>query len=96
MTKNAEHQRARARLTRAKPNPIPTFCILQSAICILSCPVCRKPFQNDADVGPVPACECSDRGKVEEEAPRDPADETEGEVRPPLHFEIPEDTDEDD
>jgi hypothetical protein len=37
---------------------------------VTACPICRKPFEEDAEVGPVPACECGDRGKVDlEECP---------------------------
>jgi hypothetical protein len=34
---------------------------------ISACPVCKRPFQEDDEVGPVPACECGTRGKEVEE-----------------------------
>jgi len=53
-----------------------------SAITGQTCPVCRKPFELDEEVGPVPTCECGTRGKVdpweEGEMPYDDG-ETEGE-----------------
>ena len=51
-----------------------------------ACPVCRKLFQDDEEVGPVPACECSTRGKEVEEPRRDPDDETEGDFRFPVRL----------
>jgi len=27
------------------------------------CPICRKPFEQDEEVGPVPTCDCGTRGK---------------------------------
>lgn len=59
-----------------------------------ACPVCRKPFRNDEEVGPVPACECGTRGKEDEEPLPEPPDGIEGDFRFPvrigrLHFPFP-------
>ncbi len=54
-------------LERAKPDPLTPFGNRQSAIgnSVTACPICRKPFEMDEEVGPVPACECGTRGKVD-------------------------------
>jgi hypothetical protein len=36
------------------------------------CPVCKKPFQEDEEVGPIPTCECGTRGKEDQEPPPSP------------------------
>ena len=43
---------------------------------VILCPVCHKPFEEDEEVGPVPACECGDRGKEELQPPPDDPGET--------------------
>jgi len=40
----------------------------------LACPICRKPFKQDAELGPVPACRCGERGEGEIEVPPFPTD----------------------
>jgi hypothetical protein len=39
----------------------------QSPFRSLRCPVCSKPFERDPEVGPVPTCECGERGKEDPE-----------------------------
>jgi len=82
------NHRAAAHLRRAKPAPLSAFGNRQSAIGISvpACPVCRKPFKEDEEVGPVPACECSDRGKANEEPRDEPPDETGGDFRYPVRL----------
>ena len=76
---------AAAQLKRAKPGPLPTIGNRHSAVgnSATACPVCRKPFQDDEEVGPVPTCECGTRGKADQEPGQDAADETEDEFRLP-------------
>ena len=38
------------------------------------CPICRKPFEQDAEVGPVPACKCGERNQGDLDAGPFPTD----------------------
>jgi hypothetical protein len=53
---------------------------------LTACPVCRKPFLDDEEVGPVPACECGTRGKAGQEPVQEPAEEPEDDFRFPLRL----------
>jgi hypothetical protein len=79
---------AAAQLKGAKPGQVLTVGNRHSAIgnSVPSCPVCRKPFSDDKELGPIPACECGTRGKVDQEPGQDPADETEDESRFPVRL----------
>ena len=55
-----------------------------SAVTGRVCPACGKPFLDDEEVGPVPACECGTRGKEIDEPFGDPAGEPEGDFLPPV------------
>jgi hypothetical protein len=83
----ADHGAA-TRLEGAKPELLPAVGNRHSAIgnFLTACPVCRKPFLDDEEVGPVPACECGTRGKVDQEPVQNAAEETEDDFRFPVRL----------
>jgi hypothetical protein len=63
MTMAGHGARRAAMLMRPSPGKHPAL-RLRSRQAFGNCPLCRKPFEQDPEVGPVPTCACGERGKV--------------------------------
>ena len=50
-----------------------------------ACPICRKPFLDDKEVGPIPACECGTRSTPDSEPVQELAVGPEDDFRFPEH-----------